>query len=66
MGGTDGAEGATNLELNPDLWVVSAAGGRSDLPKRRLLDLLLVRGGSLSAPLACGPLLLELMRRGLQ
>lgn len=44
MGGTDGAEGATNLELNPDLWVVSAAGGLSDLPKRRLLDLLLVTG----------------------
>lgn len=36
--------GATNLELNPDLWVVSAAGGLSDLPKRRLLDLLLVTG----------------------
>lgn len=44
MGGTDGAEGATNLELNPDLWVVSAAGGLSDLPKRRLLDPLLVTG----------------------
>lgn len=45
MGGTDGAEGATNLELNPDLWVVSAAGGLSDLPKQHLSDLVLVTGG---------------------